>query len=99
MKKLPFDGAIDRGRALRNEMTEAERSLWQILRSRQIEGRKFRRQVPFGRYIADFVCHQARLIIEVDGGQHDASSLQEVERSRFLKTQGYRVLRFWNHDI
>ena len=99
MKKHPIDGARDRARALRHEMTDAERSLWRILRSRQIERHGFRRQVPFGRYIADFVCHQARLVIEVDGGQHEPSSLQEAERSRFLKSQGYRVLRFWNHEI
>jgi very-short-patch-repair endonuclease len=99
MKKHPIDGARDRARALRHEMTEAERSLWRILRSRQIERHAFRRQVPFGRYIADFVCHQARLVIEVDGGQHEPSSLRGAERSRFLKSQGYWVLRFWNHEI
>jgi hypothetical protein len=55
-------------------MTEAERRLWQILRSHQMKGYKFRRQMPIGRYIADFVCHEARLIVEIDGGQHDRSS-------------------------
>jgi very-short-patch-repair endonuclease len=99
MKKRPIDGARDRARALRREMTDAERSLWRMLRSRQLEGHKFRRQVPLGRYIADFGCHDARLMIEADGGQHDSSSPQEAERSRFLLDQGYRVLRFWNRDI
>ena len=80
-------------------MTDAERSIWQILRSCQIDGHRFRRQVPLGRYIADYVCHDARLIIEVDGGQHDRSSPQEVERSRFLQDQGYRILRFWNNEV
>jgi very-short-patch-repair endonuclease len=99
MKKHPIEGARDRARTLRRGMTVAENSLWRILRSRQIEGQRFRRQVPLGRYIVDFLCHQARLVIEVDGGQHEPSSLQEAERSRFLKSQGYRVLRFWNHEI
>ena len=56
---------------MRREMTDAESKLWRMLRRRQMDGRKFRRQVPIGRYIADFVCHEAKLIIEVDGGQHD----------------------------
>ncbi len=80
-------------------MTEAERRIWQILRSHQIEGYKFRRQVPIGRYIADFVCHEARLIVEIDGGQHDHSSPQEAARSGFLQDEGYRVLRFWNNEV
>jgi very-short-patch-repair endonuclease len=94
-----MEGARDRARALRRNVTEAEKSIWQILRSCQVDGHRFRRQVPFGRYIADFVCHDARLIIEVDGGQHDRPSLQEVERNRFLRDQGYRILRFWNNEV
>ncbi|MBV8121513.1 MAG: DUF559 domain-containing protein, partial [Alphaproteobacteria bacterium] len=62
-------------------MTDAERRLWRILRSGRIDGQRFRRQVPFGSYIADFVCHEARLIIEVDGGLHDSSSPQERAQS------------------
>jgi very-short-patch-repair endonuclease len=80
-------------------MTEAEKRIWQILRSHQINGYKFRRQVPIGRYIADFVCHEVRLIVEIDGGQHDRSSPQEAERSMFLHNQGYRILRFWNNEV
>ena len=68
MKKHPADGAHARARSLRQSMTEAERRLWQILRSHQMTGYKFRRQVPIGRYIGDFVCHEARLIVEIDGG-------------------------------
>jgi very-short-patch-repair endonuclease len=60
---------------------------------------RFRRQVPFGQYIADFVCHDARLIIEIDGGQHDRSSSDEVKRTRFLQSQGYRIVRFWNNEV
>jgi len=80
-------------------MTDAERSLWKILRLRQVHEYKFRRQVPLGRYIADFVCHEARLIVEVDGGQHDPASSEEVERTTFLQGEGYRVLRFWNNEV
>jgi very-short-patch-repair endonuclease len=80
-------------------MTDAERSIWRILRSAQMDGHRFRRQVPFGQYIADFVCHNVRLIIEIDGGQHERSSPDEAKRARFLEDQGYRVLRFWNNEV
>jgi very-short-patch-repair endonuclease len=99
MKKHPADGAHARARSLRQNMTEAERRVWQMLRSQQLKGYKFRRQVPIGRYIADFVCHEVRLIVEIDGGQHDRSSPQEAERSMFLHNQGYRILRFWNNEV
>jgi very-short-patch-repair endonuclease len=64
-----------------------------------MHGCKFRRQVPIGRYIADFVCHEARLIVEVDGGQHEEPSPREAERSEFLEHEGYRILRFWNNEV
>jgi very-short-patch-repair endonuclease len=99
MKKHPVDGAGARARTLRQNTTEAEKRVWQILRSQQMNGYKFRRQVPIGRYIADFVCHEARLILEIDGGQHDRSSPQEAERSRFLQNESYRILRFWNNEV
>jgi very-short-patch-repair endonuclease len=99
MKKQPNEGAHERARVLRREMTEAERRLWQKLRSRQTEGYRFRRQVPIGRFIADFVCHEARLIVEIDGGQHDPSSDIEASRPRFLESEGYCVLRFWNNEV
>ena len=70
-----------------------------MLRSRQTEGYRFRRQVPIGRFIADFVCHDARLIVEIDGGQHDPSSEPEVSRTQFLESEGYRVLRFRNNEV
>jgi very-short-patch-repair endonuclease len=104
MKKHPVDGAHARARTLRQNMTEAERRVWQILRSHRMTGYQFRRQVPIGRYIADFVCptlcaRGARLIVEIDGGQHDRSSPREAERSGFLQNQGYRILRFWNNEV
>ena len=99
MKKQPSEGAHERARILRRDMTEAEIAVWRMLRSRQTEGFRFRRQVPIGRFIADFVCHEARLIVEIDGGQHDSSSEPEASRTRFLECQGYRVLRFWNNEV
>jgi very-short-patch-repair endonuclease len=99
MKKHPLDGAAARARTLRQNMTEAEIRIWQMLRAHRTNGYKFRRQVPIGRYIADFVCHEARLVVEIDGGQHDRLSPREIERSGFLQNQGYRVLRFWNNEV
>jgi very-short-patch-repair endonuclease/predicted GNAT family N-acyltransferase len=99
MKKYPIAGAHTRARSLRRNMTEAEIAVWGLMRSRQIEGHRFRRQVPLGPYIVDFACHTARLIVEIDGGQHDQSSTEETERNRFLEGQGYRMLRFWNNDV
>ena len=104
MKKHSVDGAHARARSLRQNMTVAERRVWQILRLHQMEGYKFRRQVPIGRYIADFACptlcaRGARLIVEIDGGEHDRSSPREAERSGFLQNQGYRILRFWNNEV
>src|SRR5438132_12599135 len=99
MKKHPAAGAHARARSLRHNMTEAERRVWRILRSLQMKGYKFRRQVPIGRYIADFVCHEARLIVEIDGSQHDRSPPREAERSEFLENEGYRLQRFWNNEV
>ena len=85
-------------RNLRNAMTDAERRLWSVLRSRQLDGCKFRRQHPYFRYILDFVCLERRLVVEVDGGQH-AGSQEDAQRDRFLAEGGFRVLRFWNNDV
>ena len=79
-------------------MTDAERRLWTALRGKRFEGAKFRRQVPGGRYVADFLCFGQRLIVEVDGGQH-SGSVRDAVRDDWLAAQGYRVLRFWNVDI
>jgi very-short-patch-repair endonuclease len=99
VKTTPSAGAGERARNLRRGMTKAEKRLWGILRSRQTEGYRFRRQVPIGGFIVDFVCHAARLIVEIDGGQHDPSSEAEASRTRFLEAEGYRVLRFWNNEV
>lgn len=91
-------GTVSRARSLRRNRTEAEDRLWYALRERLPE-HKWRFQVPFHPYYVDFACLKARLIIEVDGGQHDAGRAADARRTRFLEAQGYQVLRFWNHDI
>ena len=83
---------------MRHDPTNAERALWRILRSRQFAGAKFRRQLPLGPYIADFVCLAPRLIVECDGGQHADNPYDEA-RDAWLTVQGFRILRFWNTDI
>ena len=87
-----------RAKNLRGGLTPAERKLWCILRNRQLEGAKFRRQQPIGPFIADFVCQDRRLIIEADGAQH-ADNCADERRTSFLESKGYRILRFWNNDI
>ena len=85
---------------MRAAPTEAEKKLWWHLRHRfTTEGTHFRRQVRLGPYIADFVSHRAGLVIEVDGGQHGDNAIADTQRTRFLESEGYRVLRFWNNDV
>ncbi len=84
-------------RTQRANRTEAEIRLWQRLRDRQLYGAKFRRQTPVAPYIADFMCDEARLIVEVDGGQHSLEA--DTDRTAWLESQGFRVIRFWNHDV
>jgi very-short-patch-repair endonuclease len=83
---------------MRHVATGAEKKLWRLLRSRQLDAFKFRRHVPIGNYIVDFVCHEKRLIVEADGGQH-AENAKDTERDCWLIEAGYRVLRFWNNDV
>jgi very-short-patch-repair endonuclease len=88
-------------RALRRNSTDAERILWSELRDHRLNGASFRRQVPIANYIADFVCHAAKLVIELDGGQHfsDSQEAADGKRSAILEAKGFRVLRFSNHDV
>ena len=88
-------------RALRKNSTNAERILWSALRYHRLNGASFRRQVPIATYIADFVCHAAKLVIELDGGQHfsPAQEAADARRSAIIKAKGFRVLRFNNHDV
>jgi very-short-patch-repair endonuclease len=86
-------------RRLRRDLTKAERVLWKHLRDRALAGAKFRRQHPVGRYVADFACVDAKLLIEIDGGQHAARTKEDAARTRALEATGYRVIRFWNHEV
>ncbi|HEV2507252.1 MAG TPA: DUF559 domain-containing protein [Mesorhizobium sp.] len=85
-------------KTLRRDMTEAEGRLWEELRGRRLNGLKFRRQVPVGSYVADFLCADSMLIVEVDGSQH-ADSMHDRQRAVALKVLGFRVLRFWNDEV
>ena len=99
MEKRREETTLARG--LRKRQTDAERALWNKLRSKQIEGVKFRRQQPIGPYIVDFVSLERKLIIEIDGGQHNERKVREEdqEREEWLKEKGYQTLRFWNNDV
>ncbi len=85
-------------RRLRRDQTDAERALWAKLRNRRLCGARFARQVPIDRFIVDFLCDDARLILELDGGQH-AESRSDEARTAFLEGAGFSVLRFWNNDV
>src|SRR3989338_10339743 len=86
-------------RKLRNNLTEAEKFLWYLLKSKNLNGLKFRRQEPIGKYVADFVCFEKKLVVEIDGGQHAGVKGKDEERDNWLKAQGFKVLRFWNNDV
>ncbi|HJT14063.1 MAG TPA: DUF559 domain-containing protein [Dongiaceae bacterium] len=90
--------SLKHARRLRKDMTDAERALWRLLRDRRMDGWRFRRQEPIDRYIVDFVGFGARLVIEVDGGQHYESE-SDQRRDAYLQSQGFRVLRLWNTDV
>lgn len=82
---------------LRRRPTDAEKRLWRYLRGKQLEGFKFRRQEPIGNYVADFVCFEKRIIVEVDGSQHCKG--KDSERDQWFEGQGFKVLRFWNNEV
>jgi very-short-patch-repair endonuclease len=86
-------------RKLRHQSTDAERMLWKYLRAHRMAGYKFRRQVVIEPYIVDFVCMEARLIVEADGGQHLEQVEDDLKRSVLLESLGYKIVRFWNHEI
>jgi len=84
---------------LRKNMTDVEWRMWYHLRARRFQGWKFRRQVPVGPYVVDFLCEEARLVVELDGGQHQGQKVRDAERTAWLNARGYRVIRFWNNDV
>jgi very-short-patch-repair endonuclease len=87
---------LENSRRLRRDMTDAERKLWQCLHGGQLDGLKFRRQHPVPPYIADFCCTAEKLIVELDGSQHNEQ--KDATRTRYLESQGWKILRFWDHD-
>ena len=88
----------DTARALRKRSTDTEAYLWRHLKNKQMEGFKFRRQQPIGRYVVDFISLEKRLVIEVDGGQH-ANDRNDKMRDQWLRDEGYKVLRFWDNEV
>jgi very-short-patch-repair endonuclease len=101
LRRTPGEGAsttVVRARSLRSRMTDAERKLWYLLRDRRFAAAKFRRQVPLGRYVADFLSFEKRIVVEVDGGQHSGSA-SDVARDDWFRSQGFTVVRFWNNDV
>ena len=86
---------------MRSNMTEAEAKMWNILRAKRFYGFKFKRQVLIGDYIVDFVCETKKIIIEIDGGQHNSEEniVYDKNRTIYLNSQGYEVLRFWNNEV
>ena len=102
MSGKPIDGfKRATARRLRTNATGAETSLWRHLKRMETSGTHFRRQVPIGRYIADFACMASRLVVELDGSQHgdEVNKAKDEERTRWLESEGYRVIRFWNNDV
>lgn len=88
-------------RKLRKNQTPQEQKIWQLLRNNQFQNLKFRRQYPIGDYVVDFICKEEKIIIEIDGGQHNIDKNIEKDklRTEYLKSKGYRVIRFWNNDV
>ena len=93
---MSFD-KIQTARVLRKGATEAEKVIWEKLRRKNIKGLKFRRQHPVGKYIVDFICLEKKLIVEIDGGQHSGNK-EDLVRDEWLKREGYKVVRIWNHE-
>jgi very-short-patch-repair endonuclease/succinate dehydrogenase flavin-adding protein (antitoxin of CptAB toxin-antitoxin module) len=90
--------SVNFAKSLRARMTDAERALWYLLRDRRLQGYKFRRQMPVGPYVVDFICLEHRLIIELDGGQHADQTEKDAVRDDWFRSQKFVVLRFWNND-
>ena len=92
---------LNLAKKLRSNMTKEEVKLWNILRAKRFYGYKFKRQVLIGNYIVDFLCPDKKLVIEVDGGQHNSLNdrNKDVERTKYIESQGYTLIRFWNNDV
>lgn len=86
-------------RDLRKNQTDAEKLLWRHLRNRQLNGNKFKRQYYIDKFIADFICLESKLIIEIDGSQHVQRADADIKRTKILESKGFKVIRFWNNEI
>ena len=100
-KLFPHDdpNLMHNGRNLRKNMTPAEQRLWKHLRGKRLGGYRFRRQQPLGQYVLDFVCVDAKLVIEIDGGQHAEQTAYDETRTRYLQNLGFTVIPFWNNEV
>jgi len=96
---MPKNRLTDVARRLRRDASEAEKVLWRVLRGRNLNGLKFRRQHPMGNYVADFVCFEKHLIVEVDGGHHAVETRRDEKRDAWFRKEGFQVLRFWNYEV
>jgi very-short-patch-repair endonuclease len=94
-----MNSLLNNAKTLRSHQTEAEQRLWHHLRAHRFMGLKFKRQKPIGRYIVDFICIEYQVIIEIDGGQHIDQIEYDGERTAWLQSEGFIVLRFWNHEV
>ena len=92
---------LEAARSLRKNLTDAEQLLWFCVRRKQLGGFRFRRQHPFEQYVLDFFCYEARLAVELDGGQHNDPNIhsRDRERTAFLNNHGIQVVRFWNNEV
>lgn len=99
MKRIYDNKALSHAKELRQNLTDAENVLWFNIRNRRLCNIKFRRQVPIGKYIVDFLCVEKKLIIELDGSQHLDNARYDTERTNYLESIGYSVLRFFNDDV
>lgn len=92
---------FNKARNLRKKSTPQELKLWKLIKNKQVKNYKFKRQVPIGNYIVDFSCAEKKLIIEIDGGQHNTETeiIYDKKRTEYLEKQGYKVIRFWNNEI
>ena len=99
MERAHLKPSTRRARSLRVDSTDVERKLWSVLGGRGLAGFKFRRQVPIDRYFADFACLEAKLFVELDGGQHADQIAYDENRTQVIGATGWRVIRFWNTDV
>jgi very-short-patch-repair endonuclease len=100
-RELTNSSIVTYAKALRKNSTKEEKKLWTILKNKNLADCKFRRQEPIGKYIVDFICYSKKLIVELDGGQHNIEKniVLDINRTKHLEQEGYRILRFWNNEV